>query len=164
MERPGLSKVRDLGASGGISVVVAQNRDRIARDPIITGWPQKRISAHLDAAIAAESERCLDEDVVSWLRIVEDCDKKRAAYQDQQAAGLMTMDELGAMLTELNKRKATVQRELDRVNEGRRRADQNIIRLTREVEDWATDVSKYRISSNRPDKVVSVVAGEEVNR
>jgi hypothetical protein len=42
--------------------------------------------------------------------------------------------------------------------------DQSIIRLSREVEDWTTDVSKYRISSNRTDKVMSVVVGEEVNR
>jgi hypothetical protein len=36
--------------------------------------------------------------------------------------------------------------------------DRNIIRLTREVEDWATDVSKYRISSKRTDKVMAEVA------
>jgi hypothetical protein len=42
--------------------------------------------------------------------------------------------------------------------------DRNIIRLTREVEDWATDVSKYRISSKRTDKVIAVVAGEEVKQ
>jgi hypothetical protein len=58
------------------------------------------------------------------LRIVETCDKKRAAFQEQQVAGLMTLDELGAKLTELNDRKATAQRELDRLKEGRRRADE----------------------------------------
>ena len=42
--------------------------------------------------------------------------------------------------------------------------DQNIIRLTREVEDWATDVSKHRISSKRTDKVMSVVVSEEIGR
>jgi hypothetical protein len=36
----------------------------------------------------------------------------------------MTLDELGAKLTELNDRKATAQRELDRLKEGRRRADE----------------------------------------
>ena len=33
LERPGLDHVRDLVAAGGISLVVAQDRDRIAREP-----------------------------------------------------------------------------------------------------------------------------------
>src|ERR671911_1001741 len=33
LERPGLERVRDLVTGGGVSVVVAQNRDRIAREP-----------------------------------------------------------------------------------------------------------------------------------
>jgi hypothetical protein len=46
-----------------------------------------KLRAQLDAAIAAESTRNPDKDVTSWLRVVDDCDKKRGAYQDQQAAG-----------------------------------------------------------------------------
>jgi site-specific DNA recombinase len=46
LERPGLSRVRDLVAAGGVSVVVAQDRDRIARDPIITGWLQIQFEQH----------------------------------------------------------------------------------------------------------------------
>ncbi len=38
LERPGLNRVRDLVAAGGIGVVLAQDRDRIARDPVISGW------------------------------------------------------------------------------------------------------------------------------
>ncbi len=184
----------------------------------------ERISAHLDAAIAAESQRSPDEDAASWLRIVEDCDKKRAAFQEQQAAGLMTMAKLGAKLTELNDRKATARRELDRLKEGRRRADEleatkrallrayaegilydgirwftpemrrdiyeamrlkitvpaegrprisgsvdeNVLRMGRDAEEWAAEALQYRdklkVSSKRTDKVMSVVAGEEVNR
>jgi DNA invertase Pin-like site-specific DNA recombinase len=33
LERPGMDRVRDLVAAGGISVVLAQDRDRIAREP-----------------------------------------------------------------------------------------------------------------------------------
>jgi site-specific DNA recombinase len=33
LERPGLDRVRDLVADGGVSVVVAQDRDRFAREP-----------------------------------------------------------------------------------------------------------------------------------
>src|ERR687886_2454375 len=33
LERPGMDQVRDLVAAGGVSVVLAQDRDRIAREP-----------------------------------------------------------------------------------------------------------------------------------
>src|SRR4051794_23757313 len=33
LERPGIDRVRDLVAAGGISVVLAQDRDRFAREP-----------------------------------------------------------------------------------------------------------------------------------
>ena len=33
LERPGMDQVRDLVAAGGVSVVVAQDRDRFAREP-----------------------------------------------------------------------------------------------------------------------------------
>ena len=33
LERPGMDRVRDLVASGGVSVVLAQERDRFAREP-----------------------------------------------------------------------------------------------------------------------------------
>ena len=33
LERPGIDRVRDLVAAGGVSVVLAQDRDRFAREP-----------------------------------------------------------------------------------------------------------------------------------
>src|ERR671932_226215 len=33
LERPGMERVRDLVAAGGVSVVLAQDRDRFAREP-----------------------------------------------------------------------------------------------------------------------------------
>ncbi len=37
LERPGLDRVRDLVQHGGVAVVVAQDADRITRDPIHRG-------------------------------------------------------------------------------------------------------------------------------
>ncbi len=41
LERPGMDRVRDLVAEGGVSVVLAQDRDRFAREPAYhyTGSP-----------------------------------------------------------------------------------------------------------------------------
>ena len=36
LERPGMDRVRDLVAAGGVSVVLAQDRDRISREPAYT--------------------------------------------------------------------------------------------------------------------------------
>ncbi len=36
LERPGLDRVRDLVAGGGVSVVFAQDRDRFSREPAYT--------------------------------------------------------------------------------------------------------------------------------
>src|ERR687894_378785 len=33
LERPGMDRVRDLVAAGGVSVVLAQDRDRVSREP-----------------------------------------------------------------------------------------------------------------------------------
>src|SRR5215212_9368814 len=37
LERPGMDRVRDLVATGEVSVVLAQDRDRFARDPVLHG-------------------------------------------------------------------------------------------------------------------------------
>jgi hypothetical protein len=36
--------------------------------------------------------------------------------------------------------------------------DQNVVRMSREAEEWAADVSKHKISSKRTDKVMAEVA------
>ena len=36
LDRPGLDRVRDLAAAGGVSVVLAQDRDRFSREPAFT--------------------------------------------------------------------------------------------------------------------------------
>ena len=36
LARPGMDRVRDLVAAGGVAVVLAQDRDRFAREPLTT--------------------------------------------------------------------------------------------------------------------------------
>jgi hypothetical protein len=56
-----------------------------------------------------------------WADKISECARKREAYQDQQAAGYMTLDELGRKLAELDEIKAKAQRELDRLQDARQR-------------------------------------------
>jgi site-specific DNA recombinase len=46
LERPGLNRVRELVGDGGISIVLAQDRDRIARNPTITRWLQMQFEQY----------------------------------------------------------------------------------------------------------------------
>jgi len=55
---------------------------------------------------------------------LDECARLRRAYQDQQAAGLMTLDELADKLEELEGVKALAQTELANLSERRRRVDE----------------------------------------
>src|ERR687897_403773 len=46
LERPGMDKIRDLVAAGGISVVLAQDRDRFAREPAYHYLLRKEFEEH----------------------------------------------------------------------------------------------------------------------
>ena len=46
LERPGMDRVRDLVAGGGISVVLAQDRDRFAREPAYHYLLRKEFEEH----------------------------------------------------------------------------------------------------------------------
>src|ERR687884_242688 len=46
LERPGMDRVRDLVADGGVATVLAQDRDRFARDPVLTGWLRREFEEH----------------------------------------------------------------------------------------------------------------------
>jgi site-specific DNA recombinase len=46
LERPGMDRVRDLVAAGGVSVVLAQDRDRIAREPAYLYLLRKEFEEH----------------------------------------------------------------------------------------------------------------------
>ncbi len=49
----------------------------------------------------------------AWLDKLAEIDRKRSAYQDQQAEGLITLDELRAKLSALEETRKTAQRELE---------------------------------------------------
>src|SRR5918992_1720339 len=46
LERPGMDRVRDLVAAGGVAVVLAQDRDRIAREPAYHYLLRKEFEEH----------------------------------------------------------------------------------------------------------------------
>jgi hypothetical protein len=57
----------------------------------------------------------------AWIDKLEECDRLRKAYQQQQAAGLMTLEELGAMLRELEGTREVAEAELENVTSRRDR-------------------------------------------
>ena len=56
LERPGMDRVRDLVAHGGISVVLAQDRDRFTREPAYHYLLRKEFEEH-GASIRALNDR-----------------------------------------------------------------------------------------------------------
>jgi site-specific DNA recombinase len=60
---------------------------------------------------ATRNDDLTDETEV-WAEKIAECDRLRSAYQDQQAAGLMTMEELSSKLMELEDMRKTAKREL----------------------------------------------------
>ena len=69
----------------------------------------------MDALIDEEREtgcRGSAEEAAGWARKIEECDHLRGAYQDQQAAGFMTLEELGSKLKGLEETRRLAQDEL----------------------------------------------------
>src|SRR4051794_14496112 len=56
LERPGMDRVRDLVATGGVSVVLAQDRDRFAREPAYLYLLKKELEEH-DTKLRALNDR-----------------------------------------------------------------------------------------------------------
>jgi site-specific DNA recombinase len=56
LERPGMDRVRDLVAAGGVSVVLAQDRDRFAREPAYIYLLKKELEEH-GCALKALNDR-----------------------------------------------------------------------------------------------------------
>ena len=76
----------------------------------------ERIRAGMNALIEQERShgpRDLAKEVATWAQKLEECARLRNAYQDQQAAGLMTLEELGSKLKELDEARELAQAELD---------------------------------------------------
>jgi len=75
----------------------------------------ERIRSGLDALVEQEREyesRDLDGEAKVWTKKVAEYTRLRSAYQDQQAAGFMTLQELGAKLEELDNGRREAEREL----------------------------------------------------
>jgi hypothetical protein len=69
----------------------------------------------MEALIKREREsepRNLDREAKVWTKKLAEYTRLRSAYQDQQAAGLMTLQELGAKLEELENGRRKAEREL----------------------------------------------------
>jgi site-specific DNA recombinase len=56
-----------------------------------------------------------------WAQKLADCVQRRSAYQDQQAAGLMSLEELGSKLRELDNTRRIAEQELAALKDHRRR-------------------------------------------
>ena len=56
-----------------------------------------------------------------WAQKIAECARLRSAYQDQQAAGLMTLEELGTKLEELENTRSTAERKLNVLKDHRQR-------------------------------------------
>jgi site-specific DNA recombinase len=74
------------------------------------------IRAGMEALIEQEranGPRDLAKEAATWAQKLEECTRLRNAFQDQQAAGLMTLEELGSKLKELGETRELAQAELD---------------------------------------------------
>ena len=76
-----------------------------------------QLRADLDTMV--EQERSIrrggnpEREAKAWLQKLAELDRKRSAYQDQQAEGLITLNELRAKLAVVEESRKTAQRELE---------------------------------------------------
>ena len=77
----------------------------------------ERISAGMETLIEEQGRATGPQDIAKeakgWKQNVAEYARKRSAYQDQQAAGLMTLEELGSKLQELDDARRLAQAELE---------------------------------------------------
>jgi site-specific DNA recombinase len=65
-----------------------------------------------------------DQEVWTWTKKLAEVDRKRGAYQDQQAEGLITLDELRAKLATLEETRTVALRELETLRSRQERIEQ----------------------------------------
>jgi hypothetical protein len=76
----------------------------------------KKISSGMNTLIAQErvtGPQDAAKEAKVWKRKIAECVHKRSAYQDQQAAGLMTLEELGSKIQELDDVRRLAQAEVE---------------------------------------------------
>jgi site-specific DNA recombinase len=86
----------------------------------------EKVRAGMNRLIEQElSERSGDpqREAEAWTKKIAESDRLRSAYQDQQAAGLMTLDELGSKLKELDRTRELARAELGRLRRRRERVE-----------------------------------------
>jgi hypothetical protein len=99
----------------------------------------------LREAVTAEAERLKEavrrpeSKIKHWADQLADADRKRAAFQNQQAAGLMTLDELAAKLRQLDEQRTIAEGELDRLRDAQQQLDY-LDDLPGLIEDYLQDL------------------------
>jgi hypothetical protein len=117
---------------------------RFVRDLLLN--PEK-IRVGMDQLIEEERSagpRNSAHSLAAWMKKLEECERKRRAYQDQQAAGLMTLEELKERLDELEGARKLAQSEIAILADREERA--------KELErDW--DVLLEELASLVPERL-----------
>jgi hypothetical protein len=102
-------------------------------EPLVWGFVSgllkdpERLRAGLDEMIEREREgphADPERERKEWAQRIADTERKRGAYQDQQAAGLMTLDELREKLGALDEVRETARRELAALDDRRERLEE----------------------------------------
>ena len=86
----------------------------------------ERIERQIEERIEREREVVRDPEgeAALWVRKLEEVAKKRARFQDQQAAGLLTLSELGAKLHHLDEERQAAQKGLEVARDQQVRIDE----------------------------------------
>jgi site-specific DNA recombinase len=94
---------------------------RLLKDPDTIRRGMERL---IEQERAAANRGDPDSTATAWADKVEECARLRAAYQDQQAVGLMTLEELGPKLAQLDEIRRHAERELSALEDHRERVGQ----------------------------------------
>ena len=121
----------------------------------------------------ASEPRDLDRKTKAWTKKVAECTHLRNTYQDQQAAGLMTLQELGAKLEELEEGRKEADRELAALKNHQQHVEelekdrdallQSMSEMVPEALDELADEEKNRLYQMLRLKVTPSEEGYEVN-
>jgi hypothetical protein len=98
-----------------------------------------REKARAEADRLKETLRRPERKIKHWADQLANVDRLRSGYQDQAAAGLMTLDELGSKLKQLDERRAVAEDELDRLRDTQQQVDY-LDDLPGLVEDYLRDL------------------------
>jgi hypothetical protein len=124
---------------------------RLLKDPERIRHGMERL---IDEERAAANRGDPESTAKAWADKAAECARLRAAYQDQQAAGLMTLEELGSKLSELDEMRRHAERELSALQDHQERVEQ--------LEEDRDALIK-EMAETAPDALDSL-AGEERNK